>query len=256
MAGQKFPPFPIRSLIIPVIGLPVVACIAFLQNHPLGASITAQIQSSPTVSESFESSPLIRHLTNARQHEAYGTTCAIRIPRSHLQGLSDEQLLTRLVKGFYGGVIFQPEKICLGLLARLGVQRHHAQFSDSPASGTDLTEISEQGLPPPCTSLFHGTFMVLDSRIRSTSMDAGKSSSYVDIGFGNDATSFVGMHRFEVSPDPSPKGDYSILTLSSLACNPKSDKPSYLGWFVGLHTWYAGQLFRDGIREVLIPVGK
>lgn len=132
----------------------------------------------------------------------------------------------------------------------------HSQDLGSPVSGTDLTEISDQGLPPPRTSLFYRTFMVLDTRIRPTIMDAGKSSSYIDFGFGNDAASFAGMHRFEVSSDTSPKGDFSTITLSSFACNPKSDKLSYLGWFIGLHTWYASQLFRDGIREVLMPVGK
>ena len=129
MARQKLPPFPFRIFILPAVALPAGAFIAFLQNHPLSAHITSQIQASSTPSPSCAASESVRHYINPSNHVASTGCLSIRIPEGYLHGRSDEEILARLTKGYFEGVIFQPEKILINLLEKLGRKLVSTDFS-------------------------------------------------------------------------------------------------------------------------------
>lgn len=62
----------------------------------------------------FHDSTAIRHLANPRQHQSVADTrsAVIDIPSRH-QDISDEELLARSIKAFYGGLVLGPERALL-----------------------------------------------------------------------------------------------------------------------------------------------
>ena len=106
-------------------------------------------------------------------------------------------------------------------------------------------------------TLHNANFIVLDSSpAPSKSFIPGsiESPAHVDIGFGDDQKSFNGLFRFEVERDRRlEKGDrYTTISYSSVTCNPTTNMPPFPGFVGYFHRWYATQLFRDGLREVLV----
>lgn len=73
----------------------------------------------PTVSTSLLTSPT-HHVINPRNHRTKGDRVSIRLPLSRVSGLSDEEILALLTKGFFGGWVFAIEgwvmRICGGVL--------------------------------------------------------------------------------------------------------------------------------------------
>jgi hypothetical protein len=275
MAPLKLPPFPLRLFLLAGFAIPAVSAIAFFQNHPLDARVTSQIQSLSTPSSSCSSSCFVRQVINEENRPSIlANSLFIRIPRSRLRNLSDEEILARLTKGVFEGTIFYPEKALLFILGMLGVRRFRADFSsmqhvenkhhdrllilsEFPNPGQRIHEIPRDSLLPLKSLLFQDTFIVLDSR--STPVPAslpsgqGQFPSYIDIGFGSDRRSFAGFHRLEVSHEQPAKegGEYARISLSTITCNPINNVPGFPRMFQSFHTWYAEQLFRDGVREVL-----
>jgi len=93
--------------------------------------------------------------------------------------------------------------------------------------------------------------MVVESHLNTKDVDP--MGSFVEIAFGDDRQGFAGVNRFEVSRLAADQG--VIVSYSSLACNPKDDRPIFSWADIDLvarfHRLYALYLFRDGIREVL-----
>lgn len=55
-------------------------------------------------------------LINPRGHRVATDTVSIKLPASSVAGLNDEAILALFTKGFFGGVIFAPERfiLCIG----------------------------------------------------------------------------------------------------------------------------------------------
>lgn len=84
--------------------------------------------------------------------------------------------------------------------------------------------------------------------------DTLTQSSYVDLAFGSDNSSFAGVHRFMVHREnkSSPDDDDVIrITFASMACNPIQNKPIFPAILHTFHKLYAQLLFREGVAQVL-----
>ena len=49
-------------------------------------------------------------------------TRSVLLSKRDIRGMSDEELLARFVKGFFGGWAFWPEKCLLGVITGLGLR--------------------------------------------------------------------------------------------------------------------------------------
>ncbi|KAL3959274.1 hypothetical protein ACCO45_007436 [Purpureocillium lilacinum] len=189
------------------------------------------ITSANAVSESFAKSATIRNLVNPRGYVAMSDSRSVtlELPRrdsdeddgwtglaSEQQGPSDQVLLASFVKGFFGGRVFQPERIALGVL--------RLQAGPFPAIDIANTETDED----PTVSANPGT------------------TSSVDVLYGSSEGHFAGCHRFSVCRD----GRKVKLALECVTCNPTVDaplRPAFMFWF---HRVYAMLLFRDALSNV------
>lgn len=177
--------------------------------------------------------------------------------------LGDEEILARFTHGFFNGWIFIPERY---LLTFLGVFGHHpfaVHFTGVSMDGPMLkspSQLQRQKLPEKGMALIEGNFFVLDVHIKQTTPG---NNSFVDVAYGDDKKDFSGFHRFEVTrtDKDTEKGnnrettsqmrDKVTISFSSVSCNPSKNTIPFPAWALGLHKWYAMELFRDGIREVL-----
>ncbi len=85
-----------------------------------------------------------------------------------------------------------------------------------------------------------------------------RKGSYIDVAFGDDRKTFAGCHRFEVlhrfekgdEEEEEDEGGVEIV-YSHLSCNPTVKEATFPKMIFDFHKFYAMQLFRDGIAEVL-----
>lgn len=115
-------------------------------------------------------------------------------------------------------------------------------------------------LPEQGTKLFGGNFCVIDKHLKETGHEV---NSFVDVAYGSDHSSFSGFHRFEVNRagDGAGKqqdkvtqlemGEFLQISFSSMCCNPSTNRLPFHSWARVFHEWYALQLFRDGVREIM-----
>ncbi|OAQ75744.1 hypothetical protein VFPFJ_10733 [Purpureocillium lilacinum] len=223
------------------------------------------ITSANAVSESFAKSATIRNLVNPRGYVAMSDSRSVtlELPRrdseeddgwtglaSEQQGPSDQVLLASFVKGFFGGRVFQPERIALGVL--------RLQAGPFPGLTTperriwSTEELSNDTLPPPSSTIF-GAFQVAAIDIANTETDEDPTvsanqgtTSSVDVLYGSSEGHFAGCHRFSVCRD----GRKVKLALECVTCNPTVDaplRPAFMFWF---HRVYAMLLFRDALSNV------
>lgn len=69
------------------------------------------------VADSLNDSNIVRTLINPHNHVALGDSCSIVLTtHSEQEAPSDEAILSALVKGFFSGPVFMPERIALRLL--------------------------------------------------------------------------------------------------------------------------------------------
>lgn len=97
---------------------------------------------------------------------------------------------------------------------------------------------------------------------------AEDEGSWIDIGYGDDAGTFAGVHRFEIlrsacggggsrreggggEGDEEEEDGEITIRYSSLACNPTIDRLDIPKIVFDFHKYYALSLFRDGVAEVL-----
>lgn len=175
--------------------------------------------------------------------------------------LTDEEILARFLKGFFGGWSFLPERTLFGALKLVGKSFIPVGFTTAPSDGprfSSPSELSKTRLPEKYSKLFHDNFMILDRSIgdRSSKLVSGPTSetvvtSFVDIAFGDDRSSFAGLHRLEVSRDEDREQGGVTLCYSSVACNPTNNVLPFPGFVFGFHRWYGMCLFRDGVKMVL-----
>ena len=116
----------LSALAVPVTGLSLAA---YLYNQPLAAAKTRAIISTETLSPTCASSASVRAVVNPRHHVQWTDSYTIRLSRAESSGATDAELLARLVKGYFGGWIFTPEKSLLALLAWFGAQLVPVGFS-------------------------------------------------------------------------------------------------------------------------------
>ncbi|EFE42171.1 hypothetical protein TRV_03085 [Trichophyton verrucosum HKI 0517] len=178
--------------------------------------------------------------------------------------LSDEELLARFTRGFFGGIIFAAERFILAS----DTQPANPGLS-LPKNIWKATEIPKTTLLPLGSILF-GAFQVTHShlvnktRLNPTSegltkwKSAEEKFSYIDFGFGNG--NFAGCHRLSVHRNDSSKGINSItkcaddrddmieFRLSCFHCNPRGEESRLVTMLSGFHQVYARLLFTDALR--------
>ncbi|KAF1845097.1 uncharacterized protein K460DRAFT_405372 [Cucurbitaria berberidis CBS 394.84] len=175
--------------------------------------------------------------------------------------LSDEQILARFVKGFFGGYVFGPES---GVLRAVGKDlMRFERLKDIPVSSYIWAQsaLSRETVPPLHSVLF-GVFRVADCHFQSPGdekypeLSQGGSYSYIDVAFGSEKGPIAGVHRFSVTRDGRVKEDGGknesvTIEFAHVGCNPKENKPLKPDFVQTLHLWYAMLLFREGVAEVM-----
>ncbi|KAF2262392.1 hypothetical protein CC78DRAFT_618620 [Lojkania enalia] len=173
----------------------------------------------------------------------------INVPRS----VSDEVLLAKFVKGFFGGYVFAPEATILWVLRANFVRFSELAKIDVPCRIWSGSELSGETLPPLHTVLF-GTFQIVDRKIHDQYRENYESSatpSYIDIAFGSDRSRFSGVHRFSISRDGTKDDDTIRIEFSDVVCNPSENRAPVPELMVAFHNKYAMLLFREAISNVI-----
>jgi hypothetical protein len=176
--------------------------------------------------------------------------------------MTDEEVLARCLRGFYGGWVFWPEKLLIFGLGVLGRKLVAVGFEGVQMDGTQIVDpldLSREKLPEKGTVLLGDNFMVLDKYVKGEGEEQGQS--FVEIGFGDNRKGFAGLHRFEVERirDGEREGEEDgeeekggvQLWYSSISCHPTRNKLPFPAWVFRFHEFYAQCLFRDGVAEVL-----
>ncbi|EZF33727.1 hypothetical protein H101_02716 [Trichophyton interdigitale H6] len=188
--------------------------------------------------------------------------------------LSDEELLARFTRGFFGGIVFAAERFILasGLTQQTplvsGAQPTNYGLS-LPKNIWNVAEIPLTTLLPLGSILF-GAFQVTHSHlVNKTKLNptsegltkmktAEEKFSYIDFGFGDG--NFAGCHRLSVHRNDSSKGIESVaksaddhdsmieFRLSFFHCNPRGDESRLITMLSGFHQIYARLLFTDALR--------
>lgn len=214
------------------------------------------------IPESFASSHTVRNLVNPNSHPLALDSRSITIRGSKLSQLSDEVLLARFVKGFFGGWVFTPERHALKALNisagpfpgqyyrdRLALDSRVNNITglNSTLSIWKLSELSDTTLPSISTSIF-GAFQIADINLSNDTKDQAHQSS-IDIVFGSPSSTFAGSHRLSIHRDPAAP-EAVTLSLSCVAGNPTQNKPMKDGVLLTFHRTYAMMLFRDAVAAM------
>jgi hypothetical protein len=107
----------------------VLLLATFLREYPLPASKTRTIKTINTLSPTCASSHSLRKIVNPRNHIAVGDSRSIRLSTQGIGKISDEEILARFLKGFFGGWVFTPERYLILLLQSVGRQFIPVGFS-------------------------------------------------------------------------------------------------------------------------------
>lgn len=104
-------PFLLTTLIAPATA---VGLYAFIINRRIASVKRSLITSSESIPDSFSSSHSVRAVVNPNHHVSLKDTRGLTITLSDQNAsLSDEQVLARFLKGFFGGYVFAPEAFIL-----------------------------------------------------------------------------------------------------------------------------------------------
>ncbi|KAF2659469.1 hypothetical protein K491DRAFT_591039 [Lophiostoma macrostomum CBS 122681] len=219
----------------------------------------SQISVSRSTPETFRTSRSNASIINPNAYPANNSSRSItlRVERD----LSDEVLLARFVKGFFGGYVFAPESIVLRAMNKDMVK--YSALQNTPVK-TDIWHHSllSSITPPQSDSLLFGAFRVIDYHIecsgpsdvvhdKSTSTDNHhESHSYIDFAFGREDGRLAGMHRFSIIRHAADEEGKVTIEFSDTALNPRAQRPLESKLFMSFHMVYAMCLFRDGVRSV------
>ncbi|KAF4450315.1 hypothetical protein F53441_6598 [Fusarium austroafricanum] len=202
---------------------------------------------SDQVPEKFKRSRSVSEVVNARQHMSNSDSrfITLDIPAEH-RDVSDEVLLAKFIKGYFGGPVIMPERVALSAVGLTLVN-----FSrPAPRKLWSSTELPEVSLLPLNTVLY-GCFQVLDTQIGAKTAP-NRTESHIDFGFGSDSDGFAGVHRFVVVRTQEDKRQELIVQIhyESMTCNPIANRPLRPRFLFKFHEVYADYLFRDGISEI------
>jgi hypothetical protein len=119
-----------KVVLLSTLAAPVVAISlrAYLIEHPLSSSRTRTIKKQATLSPSCASSSSLG-IVNPRHHQAWTDNYSIKLSRREIGNASDEELLSRFMKGFFGGWTFAAENNILMFLHTFGRQLVPVGFS-------------------------------------------------------------------------------------------------------------------------------
>ncbi|KAF7547336.1 hypothetical protein G7Z17_g7797 [Cylindrodendrum hubeiense] len=178
----------------------------------------------------------------------------LEIPAEH-QNVTDEVILARFSKGFFGGLVLAPERIALQIFRPRFLNFSKIKTPEDLPQIWHSTLLSEDQLPPLYSELF-GVFQVIDARVEPKSDTKGQqrpTESYVDFGFCSDQSHFAGVHRFTIvrSNEASATGQRTIQIHSqSMTCNPTINRPLQTQFMWKFHLAYAEFLFREAVSQV------
>ncbi|KAH7081130.1 hypothetical protein BKA63DRAFT_503220 [Paraphoma chrysanthemicola] len=205
----------------------------------------SQITSSDALSDDFKTSKAVA-LTNPNKHIPINDSRRITINLP--SPLSDEQILARFVKGFFGGWWLGPERTVLCGFGKVLVDYKDLNHKPISKSIWSASHLSRQ-IPPPLDALLFGAFRVVDYYIADPHSGG---ESYIDFVFGSDTGRLAGVHRFCVSSEQSGERQGVVtIEFAHSGCNPGENKRLSPAVLECLHMWYGMVLFREGVAEVL-----
>jgi hypothetical protein len=244
----------IKPLIATSLALPITYAV-FTSTRLYSPPSSHPITSALSVSPSFASSHSVTKIINPRGFKSRGDSRSVtlRLPASP-KGLGDEELLARLMRGFWGGWAFAPERAALGLLGLRWTLVDYPRQREKSVQPKDVwkrSEISSEKLPD-VDEVWFGGFQVIGKKIAS----ADEDESYIDFAYGRSGSGFAGVHRFSIEhednkEDVSKEEQQVRITMSCVTCNARRDKVPGSGWLWTFHRTYSMLLFREGVAEVL-----
>jgi hypothetical protein len=124
------PPLTSPRILLAALAVPAatVFLASYLHSHPLPASKSRTIAFTDALSKSLASSPSLK-VVNPRNYQALKDTRSILLSRQEVGQLSDEEILSRFTKGYFGGWIFTPERCLCKVLNFFGTMLLNVDFS-------------------------------------------------------------------------------------------------------------------------------
>ncbi|KAL4924014.1 uncharacterized protein BDV17DRAFT_301361 [Aspergillus undulatus] len=211
---------------------------------------------------------LIDPAANPTEEESYILCILARELKS---GISDEEILARFSRGFFGGWGFSPERWIAPCVQ--GIIDHEvftrrwqldAAGDSYPDTNPDTCNIShpnvmsKERLPPLGACLF-GLYYLVDTNVCISEYNypsnARPERSFVEYAGRTRGRSLAASHRFEIFRQFSGPtlGDQEqvMIIYSHVRSNPRNGGQVYSRPMTAMHVCYAHLLFADGIREVL-----
>ncbi|CAM1509759.1 Fc.00g000940.m01.CDS01 [Cosmosporella sp. VM-42] len=226
----------------------------FAVSRRIAPADRKQITIFDDIPHSLKQSNTVKNIVNARNHEAMADSrfITINIP-ARLREVSDEVLLAKFVKGFFGGLVIAPERIALQTVKMDLVHFKALKKTMTPVWST--SELSQETLPSLHAVLF-GVFQVSDVQLASQKAlvpPVDGTESHIDFCFGSDRAQFAGVHRFSIvrTHEDSDDGEMKVqVHCQSMSCNPTGTKRIGPAWMFTFHKMYAQLLFREGVSEI------
>lgn len=183
-----------------------------------------------------------RHYSESVMDSRYAE---LKIPSQY----SDEDILAQFVRGFFGGVVFAPEKFLANNILPKITKFAALKDTTVPAMASKKEHLPSGKLLPPYSRVVD-LFQVTDSHIVDRKTDSSnESTSFVDFAFGCDDSTFAGAHRFSVNrshEDP----EAVTIGFSCIVVNPGSGRNMVPPGTAIFHRAYAILLFRDALAEI------
>lgn len=207
-------------------------------------SIT-EVRSMP---DSLRNSASVTTIINPRGHPSLDDTrfIDVSLPES-ASYLKDETVLAALLRGFFGGHVFAPERAVLKLAGLELTNYPTPEGSSPPPAIWDSKRLDGDTLPALHTILF-GAFKVIHVELGTSSPQ--HSSSTIDLAFGSSKGQFGGVHRFTILRDGEKPGVIRVA-LEHTSCNPTVNKPLKPDIMIPFHNFYAMWLFRESVAELV-----
>jgi hypothetical protein len=214
---------------------------------------SSEIQVSLDVPDAFKKSYALSKLVNPNGHFSRPDThqMTLRLPPRYA-GLSDEVLLARVVKEFYSGWVFTPERWILRLLGQQFVGYADTASAPVPARIWHHSELSATKLPPLHSVLF-GAWQVVDLKLVAEDSRDSQEESYIDLAYGKDQWPFAGCNRFSIRRDREAEAEAVAngrptevrVVYSQSNCNPLVDQDPMPDFMFKFHEVYAILLYKE-----------
>ncbi|KAI9371591.1 hypothetical protein BJX61DRAFT_18322 [Aspergillus egyptiacus] len=208
------------------------------------------------------------HVIDPASNPTEEETYILGIPlRKLTKGISDEEILARLSRGYFGGWGFSPERWIAPWVQ--GIIDHdvvtNATISNGDASAelvkiSSPDSLSRDHLPALGACLFD-LYYLLDTSACSTehrtrvfpgsAQFPRPEGTFAEYAGRTKGRSLAASHRFEVIRETVAGEEQVKIIYSHVRSNPRTGGRVYSTVMTGLHVLYAHLLFADGIREVL-----